>query len=281
MNKTLMQLLNESDGQIQKLQAQLIQAGKLAALGTQGAIIAHELNNPLTIISAEADELLDGFDERFLDEKLVQKSARNIKNSAQRMRAIIDHIRQYTRNDSNANWTQINVNETIRDSLILFNGQLQKAGIEVKLLFTADLPKIWGQQNKLESVFQNLIANANEAFKSVKDGRQKQMTISTLIDCQNTVKIIFSDNANGMSRKTQQSAFEPFFTTKARNKGTGLGLFIVQSIVHEFQGQIHLHSIKGQGTKFTMTFPTERRKTETESKGNENDISHKKNFNCR
>ncbi len=257
-NEHLQSLLQEKDKEIVKLRSQLAQAGKLATLGLQGAGIAHELNNPLTVISAEADEILDALDEGRLDPKQTLNSTTNIKNFAERMRVLVDHIRQYSREDKHANWTAIDINDPINDSLLLLRRQIENNGIRVKVSLTENLPKIWGQYNKLESVFQNLIANARDAFESIMDERTKELTIvSERHDNKIVVKI--KDNGCGMTPEIIRRIYSPFFTTKTRENGTGIGLSITHNIVKEHHGEILVNSNPEKGTAFTLKFPLERR----------------------
>ena len=257
-NNDLQQTVRQKDKQLAKLHAQLAQAGKLAALGLQGAGIAHELNNPLTVISAEADEILDAIQGGNCDEKQIQASAKNIKSFSERMRVIVDHIRQYTRDDKNSNWTRININNVINDSLIIWKRQLINADIKVRLSLPQHLPDIWGQQNKLESVFQNLIGNARDAFEAVDDDRIKEIAIVSALD-NNEILVKVDDNACGMSQEVLQKIYSPFFTTKTRENGTGIGLSMVHNIIKEHGGKILVNSIPGKGTAFTIKLPLERR----------------------
>ncbi|MFQ5753833.1 MAG: sensor histidine kinase, partial [bacterium] len=265
INQNLKKRIRDKEEKLKKAQAQLAQAGKLAALGTLGACIAHELNNPLTVISAEADEILDAVAGGYYDARQAEISAKNIKTFAARMRVIINHIRQYTRDDTHTKWRKLNLNNAIQDSLILLKSQLVNEGIEVNLFLNEALPRIWGQYNKLESVFQNLIANAKDAFKLVHDGREKQVTIFSYLDNHHKICIKIRDNAMGMSEQILQHIFKPFYTTKERENGTGLGLAIAHNIVKEHNGEIVVKSEEGKGTEFTIMIPTERRTNSNKS----------------
>jgi C4-dicarboxylate-specific signal transduction histidine kinase len=266
LNKKLKQRLRDSEAQLQEIRTQLLQAGKLAALGTLGAGVAHELNNPLTVVSAEADEILDSIEGGYFDQKLAAICAKNIKTHAERMRVIIDHIREYTREAKPSEWKQLSVNEPIKDALILLKTQLDNSGINVHVSLSENLPKIWGHHNKLESVFQNLITNARDAFAAINDGREKKLSISTHLNGKNTIEVKFRDNGCGMSEQILRKIFKPYFTTKDVGNGTGLGLSIAQSNVHEHRGNIIVKSQVGQGTEFILTFPLERRNPAMQAK---------------
>ncbi|MFQ5824261.1 MAG: response regulator [bacterium] len=266
INENLKQMVRNKEAELIEVRQQLMQASKLAVLGTLGAGVAHELNNPLTVVSAEADEILDAVEVGYYNQELAVISAKNIKNHAEKMRIIIDHIRQYIRDDKNSGWKQLSINDPITDALILLKTQLDNSGIEVNLCLTENLPKIWGQHNKLESVFQNLIINTRDAFISIDDGRKKQLIISTFLNENNKIVVKFADNACGMSEPILSKIFNPFFTTKDIGNGTGLGLSIVHRNIKEHRGDIEVKSKEGQGTEFNITFPLERRKKSIQAK---------------
>jgi len=266
-NQSLLQALKEANDKLKETQTQLTQAGKLAILGTIGAEVAHELNNPLTVVSAEADEIIEALGNGSFDKKFAATSAKNIKKYAERMRVIIDHIRRYSRDDKNSAWERVNINRPINDSLILLKSQLADSGISIELSLDENLPEMWGHINKLESIFQNLLTNAADAFNSVKDKRPKKLLISSSLEKTNRILVKIKDNAGGMSEVVKSNIFKSFFTTKAVGKGTGLGLAIVQNLVKEHRGIIHVASQEGRGTEFTLYFPLERRITHTENRG--------------
>lgn len=277
LSEHLIKVIRQKKENLKVAEAQLVQAGKLATLGTLGAEIAHELNNLLTIISAEADDILDSANDGQLDSFQTGKSAQNIKNYSQRMRLIVDRIREYTWDDSNSNQTQFDLNDVIRDSLIILGASLKKEGIDVNLSLAENLPKIWGHRNKLESVFQNLITNARDALRSSSDEVTKSIRVlSGQID-DNQIEIKIADNGCGIPEDVQCKIFQPFFTTKSRGEGTGLGLSIVYTIVKEHHGEISLNSTAGKGTQFIVTLPLERRfKTKQHKDGHEKDDSDRR-----
>ena len=258
-NQSMQQALEEADNKLKETQAQLAQAGKLATLGTLGAEVAHELNNPLTVVSAEADEIIEALGNGSFDKEFADISAKNIKKCAERMRVIIDHIRRYSRDDKNSVWEKVIINRPINDSLILLRSQLADSGISIELSLDENLPEMWGQINKLESIFQNLITNAADAFDSVNDGRDKRLQISSSMVNTNRILVKITDNAGGMSEEVKSKIFKSFFTTKVAGQGTGLGLAIVQNLVKEHRGIIHVDSVDGRGTEFELNFPLEKR----------------------
>ena len=255
-NQALSTIIAKKEQELKELKAQLLQAGKLATLGTLGASVAHELNNPLTVVAAEADDLLDSTD---LRPEAIRHSATNIKACAKRMQEIVNYIRCYARDDKKAKWTKINPNQIIQSALLLLQRQLDEAGILVKLKLDNDLPDIWGHANQLESVLQNLITNGRDALLASSHNEPKQILITTTCSDVNTIQITVSDNGCGMSSETKAQLFKPFFTTKPAGKGTGLGMAIALGIIAEHNGDIRVYSRENVGTKFTITFPLDRR----------------------
>lgn len=261
-NLELRQALRSADREARRLKEELAQAVKLAVLGTLGANVAHELNNPLTIISAEADELLEAYENGRRAGELTEVSARNIKRAAERMRSLVDYIRQYIRRDGEAPWERLEINSLVQDALLILKPQLRQAGIEVSVNLPENLPSIWGHKVKLESVFQNLLANAKDAFEDVTDGRCKQIRIESKLMDSAFVCVVIEDNASGIPENIQDRIFEHFFTTKKAGKGTGLGLPMVAEHVSEHKGTVSVESEENIGTRFTIKFPLERRRND-------------------
>jgi signal transduction histidine kinase len=255
-NQALKSIIDKKEQELEELKAQLAQAGKLAALGTLGASVAHELNNPLTVVAAEADDLLETPDPT---PEHIRHSAQNIRACAGRMQTIIDYIRNYARDDNKDKWQKVNPNHIIENSLVLLRRQLENAGITVTLNLQDDLPEIWGHASQLESVIQNLLSNSRDALNAAANKKHSEILISTALNAEKCVELVVSDNGCGMSEQTRQKLFEPFFTTKSSGKGTGLGMAIALSIISEHNGSIKVKSRERIGTEFTITLPLDRR----------------------
>lgn len=241
--------------------AQLTQSAKLAAVGELAAGVAHELNQPLMVIRGYSQELLDGDS---LTE-WVRKDIKLIENQTTRMMKIIDHLRAFAR-QSTGTFEQVDINAIIVDSFTLITQQLKNHNIEIINDLDETIPLIWGDHNRLEQVFLNLITNAKDAMEEKGGGI---LTVKTRRAYDNTgdgkespagVRIIFNDTGAGISEKIIDKIFDPFFTTKEVGKGTGLGLSIGYSIIKDHGGTIHVESKIGRGTSFTIELPLERRK---------------------
>ncbi|MGK5086875.1 ATP-binding protein [Bdellovibrionota bacterium FG-2] len=229
----------EIEKEKKEIEARLIQNGKLASIGTMSAGIAHELNNPLFSIMTYAGLIVEkpeGPKTTLYAEKIVK--------TAERMKGIITHLLSFSRESAHFDYTDIR--ESILQAHALFEQRLREENIAINLSFADANPMLcWGDRVKLESVFQNLIGNSRDAFESVTNGRKKQISLDAKTDEAGT-RIIYSDNAGGMTQEVQNRIFDPFFTTKPVGKGTGLGMNIVFMIIKQHLGEISLSSTLGE-----------------------------------
>ncbi len=258
-NNELRKELELGEERIKLLKKELKQANKLATLGTMGAGVAHELNNPLTVISAEADEILDSIVAGRLSAEQTVVSVKNIKQCAERMRCLIDYIRQYIRRDEDTSWSKIDINVIVENALLILKPQMLSQGIELKLNLSKPLPQIWGHKTKLGSIFQNLLSNAKDSFDDLTDTRNRQIKIETTFVATKEIIITLSDNGCGISENIKEKIFDPFFSTKQADKGTGLGLAMTIENIKEHRGTLYCDSKENVGSKFTISLPLERR----------------------
>jgi len=256
------EILREKEAELKEIQERIAHLGRLANLGTMGATIVHELSTPLTIVTAEAEEILQALEKTPTDSTLISECAENIRRSAMRMHKVVGYVRYYASSQSQTSWRRLNINEPINNALILLKPQLVNTDIEIDLSLSDHLPEIWGDADKLESIFQNLIVNARDAFLAIRDGRDKILRITSSLGEDDTVTVKIADNAGGIPKNIRGDIFKPFFTTKKALHGTGLGLAISHQLVKEHNGDIRLTSENGEGTEFTLCFPVERRKHE-------------------
>ena len=249
--------------------AQLTQSAKLAAVGELAAGVAHELNQPLMVIRGHAQELLD---EVSVPEKIT-KDLKLIEKQTGRMMRIIDHLRAFARQSSGA-FEPVNLNNTINDSFTLISQQLKNNNIEIIKELDDSIPRIWGDPNKLEQVFLNLMTNSKDAMEDMGHGKLTVKTQPVLDKTSNENRkvtgalVLFSDTGAGIANDIIDKVFDPFFTTKEVGKGTGLGLSISYSILEDHGGSITAESNEGAGTTFRLFFPAERRRSPRKKKNN-------------
>src|SRR3990170_3925306 len=247
--------------------AQLAQSAKLAAVGELAAGVAHELNQPLMVIRGHAQELLD---EDSVPEKIT-KDLRLIEKQTGRMMRIINHLRAFARQSSGA-FEPVNLNNTINDSFTLISQQLKNNNIEIIKELDDSIPRIWGDPNKIEQVFLNLMTNSKDAMEDMGHGILTVKTQAVFDETSNEsrkvrgVQVLFSDTGTGIANDIIDKVFDPFFTTKEVGKGTGLGLSISYSILGDHGGSITAESNKGAGTTFRLFFPAERRRSPRKNK---------------
>jgi len=235
-------------------EAQLIQAGKMAILGEMATGIAHELNQPLSVIRMGADFFLKMISrrERASDED-VATVCRNISAQVERASTIIDHLRDFGRR-AQPELKEVDINQPIRDVFGLVGEQLKLREIVVDLDLGKGLPPIMADHNRLEQIFLNLVSNARDAMDTKVTGKEKRLTIKSYAKRGHVIASV-TDTGKGMPKEVLEKIFEPFFTTKEIGKGTGLGLSITYNLVTKFNGSIKAASEPGEGTTFTLSFP--------------------------
>ncbi len=247
-------LLENSYKKIRDTQAQLVQAGKLASLGTMGAGLAHELNNPLSVIQGFVEETIYELKSEKPDTQEVNKMMQEVLQAVQRIQKITSHMLEFSRDQKTTNFLQMSVNKPVMDSLIFIDKQLKNRNIQVILNLQQDIYPIHGNSTKLESVFLNLLSNARDAFENSKNST-KNIVVTTKNISDTSIQITISDNAGGIPDDIKDKIFDPFFTTKEVGKGTGLGLYLVYSIIEEHKGTVDVNSQLNEGTTFVITIP--------------------------
>ncbi|WP_157212073.1 ATP-binding protein [Desulfomonile tiedjei] len=240
--------------------SQLIQAGKMATLGEMATGIAHELNQPLSVIRLGCDYLLKttqmGKSLAFDDMKNITE---DLTASVDRASRIINHLRQFGRK-TDETMTRIDINDPIRNVFTLLGTQLEANKITWNLRLSEDLPHIIGDANRLEQVFMNLILNARDAMLSgdytTCEERESEHVIHIASNSERgRVVVTVSDTGPGIPQSIRDKIFEPFFTTKKIGEGTGLGLSISYGIIREHKGTIEVEPHYKKGASFRMTFP--------------------------
>jgi len=234
-------------------QEQMIRAGKLAAVGELAGKVAHEVNNPVTILSAKCRLLLSDHSDE-MSEKVGQELVK-ITNAADRVADIAQGLLSYCRTSSPER-TEINIADPIRNALSLIERSASRAGISIKNQLPDELPKILGNEDELQQVFMNLFLNALDAMPeggnlvvSVLDSDNSKIAKSKFL----TIEV--RDTGAGIPEKIQSRIFEPFFTTKEEGKGTGLGLSICSGIIRSHEGTIDLYSNLQKGTRVIIKLP--------------------------
>jgi PAS domain S-box-containing protein len=232
---------------LKRLEEQLIQAEKLAAMGQMLAGVAHELNNPLTAILGVTELVrerpgLDDAMKRQLD--LTHRQAR-------RAARIVQNLLEFSRPASPQKKT-VDLSTIIERTLQLHEHSLRRNQVQVDFSPRVDLPQVVGDANQLIQVFLNLISNAEQAIREVRDSGRIQVRLAAI---GGNVVATVQDDGVGISPEAMPKLFDPFYTTKRPGGGTGLGLSICLSIIREHGGTIQAESLPGGGSAFRVFLP--------------------------
>jgi histidine kinase len=256
--KVLLVTINDITKRLETEQ-HMIHASKMATLGEMSTGIAHELNQPLSVIKSASSFCMKKMrkNER-IEKEIFHTLISKIDSNVDRAEKIIHHMRQFARK-SDIKLTRTNVNTVLQRTFEMFNQQLKSHGIDVVWDKKDALPDILADPDRLEQVFVNLILNAKDAIEEkwgsgLGQKDNDRITINTRI-ANDTVFIEICDTGIGIQKEAEDKLFEPFFTTKEVGKGTGLGLSISYGIVKECSGQIHLARGKHEGAIFMLSFP--------------------------
>src|SRR5438128_1583918 len=223
----------------------LMQSEKVAAMGSLLAGVAHELNNPLTVLSGQA-QLLEGT----ADAGLARRAGQ-IRRAADRcvriVRNFLSLARQHPPERMETSLTQV-----ARGALELLAYELRTDDVELVLELPDNLPVLWADPHQLHQVLVNIIANAHHAMR--RQPGPKRITIRAR-HAGGRVRVEIADTGRGIPPEILSRIFEPFFTTKPAGEGTGLGLSLCRSIVEEHGGTITVESVPGQGATFVIELP--------------------------
>lgn len=240
---------------------QLIQASKMATLGEMATGMAHELNQPLSVMKTASSFIIRKIRKgEEIREDILKTMAEEIDSHVDRASKIINHLREFGRK-SDVKKEPVQVNDALEKALEIFSQQLKLRGIEVIKEFDPDLPRILGDSNRLEQVFINLLINARDAIEERVERNggggeplPRRITLKTRTTGTKVV-IEVRDTGVGIPKAVLDKIFEPFFTTKKVSKGTGLGLAISYGIVQDYEGSIHVETQENEGAAFIIQFP--------------------------
>ncbi|MFH1338848.1 MAG: ATP-binding protein [Candidatus Omnitrophota bacterium] len=244
-----------------EMQKQLIQAEKMATVGTLAGGVAHEINNPLTAILTNVQMLLTINGSLDVDSK---ESLDLIEEATKRCRTIVQKLMTYAKKPlETAEINEVNLSKVIKNMISFLEYQLGQDNIKVIVAAEKGDYLVMGNQNELEQVITNMLLNARDAVRQIKKGGTVNISLSKSGDW---IKIEIKDEGIGIPPETIPKIFDPFFTTKEVGKGTGLGLSICQSIVEKHNGIISVRSEPDKGSVFTVQLPRIKEKSTLKSK---------------
>jgi len=236
--------LRENQAEKIRVTEQLIQAEKVAAIGTMASGIGHEINNPLYVILGRAEAILDE-----KDVSVRNEYARDIIKHTRHISAIVKNLSGYIRPTGQHESEEIDVHEKLAEALAMAKLTQLDDRIEIRQDF-APVPKIIAKPEEIQQVFFNIIRNGIQAMV----GKKGILEITTSLE-DSQVCIRIRDTGTGIRTEHLGKIFDPFFTTKGPDEGEGLGMYIVQKIINKYDGAITLESEVGKGTTVTVRFP--------------------------
>ena len=253
LNAVNAQLVNEIDERklteqrLRQTQRELVQAGKLAALGQMSAALSHEINQPLTAVKSYAENAAT-----FLDRNRVADAAENVSRISKmvdRMAALSGHLRNFARRPQETVET-VDLTEIVNDAVALMDVRLNAA--DASLTMSGLDTQVWvrGGRLRLQQVIVNLIANALDAMDALSNPK---IAIAIERPDATTVALVVTDIGPGLSDTVLEQIFDPFFTTKGPNHGLGLGLSISFNIVKDFGGHLSAENAEDGGAAFKVS----------------------------
>ena len=226
-----------------QIQSELFQAEKQIGMGTFASGIAHDINNPLYIIIAFAESILDE-----TDLSTIHEQTKSIIDAGNRIKGICRNISQYSRATTALDVTPVEVNAKLEEALKIARYATMLQDLSIIRNFAEKL-EVLANPEEIFQIFVNLMTNAIHAMEG-----KGTLTLSSW--CENGFgKISIADTGCGIPKENLEKIFEPFFTTKPPGKGTGLGLHNVRRIIKKYKGELSVDSQIGKGTTFKIAFP--------------------------
>jgi len=266
-NLQLEDIVESRSSELREKSRQLIHTARLATLGEIAAGIAHEMKQPLNVISITADLIKLLQRNRTLTDDLLIGNLDKIRNTVNRVATTITHLQGFIHIDS-ATFSSVRLQDAVDGALSILGEQIRLDDIDIVREVPADLPSVQGEYTQMEQVLVNLMLNARDTMlektraleKAGAPPEVKRLTIRAgRRDESREVFVEVSDTGAGIPEDVKPHIFEPFFTTKQADRGTGLGLSISSNIVQLHGGTIELESLPGRGSTFRVVLPAENR----------------------
>ncbi|MCK9375523.1 MAG: ATP-binding protein [Syntrophobacterales bacterium] len=241
-NKSLSRQVELKTEELLESQERLLHSERFAAVGEAAAYVSHEIKNPLMVIGGLANQVA----RRLLEDPAAQEKLQIIQNEVKRLESFLGDLRDFLR-PALPSKQEVDLNQVIQEVGALMGDAIREKGGTLEERLDPDLPAIEADPNQIKQVLVNLVKNAAEATEE----RGKILVSSWSRDGQ--VWFAVQDTGKGMSEEVLDKIFHPFFTTK--DKGTGLGLAVINKIITDHHGAITVDSTAGQGSTFTVRLP--------------------------
>ena len=242
---------DQAEEALRKAQAELAHVTRVTTLGELTASIAHEINQPLAAVIANADACIGWLRRSPPDLKGARRSVEWIIEDGKRASEVIRHVRALAKR-TDVEMVPLDANRLVRDAVALVQREMASHAVSVRMELASVLPGIFGDRIQLQQVLINLIMNGIEAMEGVVDC-PREMVIRSGADENGAVLVTVIDRGVGICEDTVDRMFTPFFTTKAG--GLGMGLSICRSIVETHGGRLSASPNKGRGATFQITLP--------------------------
>jgi signal transduction histidine kinase len=241
-NKALTREVDLKTRELRESQDRLLRSERFAAVGEAAAYVSHEIKNPLMVIGGMIRQL----QRRFGEEQAAQEKFTIVVDEVKRLENFLGDLRDFTRPAAPV-MQKVDINQVIREVEALMQEAATEKGINITDALHQDLPLVEADRNQVKQVLVNLIKNGMEAIAG--EGR---ITLATGVT-EGQIWFSVQDTGKGIDPESLAKIFNPFFTTK--DKGTGLGLAVINKIVIDHQGTIEVESTPGEGSTFTVKLP--------------------------
>lgn len=251
--------LNDKLRQLSINQQLLVQKSRLESLGELSAGLAHEINQPLSVISLAMENVNYKLEKNGTTKEYLSQKFQTITHNINKIRDLIEHVRLFSRDQGEVLFEPVDVNLVIRNALSMIESQLRHHRIQVKTELSEGIGFTTGNPSRFEQVILNLLSNARDALgeKETKNKgtfSEKVILIKTKA-VEGRINVSVRDNGTGITQANLDNIFNPFFTTKISSHGTGLGLAIVYGIIREMNGEIVASSEEGVYTELSILLP--------------------------
>jgi two-component system NtrC family sensor kinase len=251
--RTLEDRVEEKTRELKQAHQHMVQVEKMATIGKMAAVVAHEINNPLSGILTYSRVvkrwILNNFSSAPRTEEM-SGSLDLIASESKRCGELVKNLLSFSRiTPMNLEWSDLS--QVIDRCVRLVQHKMDMAGIQLNLTLANELPPLHCDPNQIEQVVLAMVINAIDAMP-----QGGNLWISTRLETASSVELIIRDDGMGIPDEHLPHIFEPFYTSK-ESGGSGLGLAISQNIVERHGGSIAVHSVPGQGTSFTILLPVD------------------------
>jgi len=249
LKRELERQVEERTRELAEERAKSLESSRLASLGEMAAGIAHEINNPLAIIRASAEQI--EFRAKALGEAGILKATSRIITVADRVAKIVKGLRSYSRDGRGDPMAEFSVHQLVHDTAVFCQERFRNNGVELRIPEIDPALSLFGREVQVSQVLLNMLNNAFEALKL--SGKTGWVAVEVR-SFESAIEIHIVDSGPGVPKGLEWKIMQPFFTTKPVGTGTGLGLSISRSIMEAHNGQLTLDT-NSVNTRFILRFP--------------------------